>query len=75
MYLRNKRTGHTIYLAKYYPSTGWYVNKDAQDLYDDMGETFVVAHEDETQPRPDMMWGEEWELWYEPWPTPDSPIR
>ena len=24
MYLRNKRTGDEIYIAKYYPSTGWY---------------------------------------------------
>lgn len=24
MYLKNTRTGDRIYLAKYYPSTGWY---------------------------------------------------
>lgn len=25
MYLKNTRTGQKVYLAKYYPSTGWYV--------------------------------------------------
>ena len=24
MYLRNKRTGRTVYLAKFYPSLGWF---------------------------------------------------
>ena len=24
MYLKNTRTGDRVYLAKYYPSTGWY---------------------------------------------------
>lgn len=28
MYLVNKKTGHRITIAKYYPSTGWYVFHD-----------------------------------------------
>jgi hypothetical protein len=28
MYLANKRTGAKVCLAKYYPSTGWYVHAE-----------------------------------------------
>lgn len=35
MYLVNERTGTRVYLAKYYPSTGWYPPDDvAQRLTD-----------------------------------------
>ena len=37
MYLVNRKTGAKIYLAKYYPSTGWY---GAEDLGKRMNETF-----------------------------------
>lgn len=29
LYLKSKRTGKTFYLAKFYPSTGWYVKDEA----------------------------------------------
>lgn len=31
MYLKNTRTGKRIYLAKYYPSTGWYPVIDSKE--------------------------------------------
>jgi hypothetical protein len=35
MYLVNTRTGRRVYLAKYYPSTGWYPpHKSISDLSD-----------------------------------------
>ncbi len=36
MYLVNKRTGTRIYLAKYYPSTGWYaVAREPEESFAD----------------------------------------
>lgn len=40
MYLVNERTGTRVYLAKYYPSTGWYAS---QDLLRDINEAFDAA--------------------------------
>ena len=46
LYLKCKRTGEMVMLAKYYPSTGWYVDNEAlgkalNEMFhrDDFGET------------------------------------
>lgn len=38
LYLKCKRTGEKVFLAKYYPSTGWYVSND--ELVKNLDEMF-----------------------------------
>ncbi len=81
MYLRNKRTGYVVYLAKYYPSTGWYTVAD--DLEGVINEAFRVADFGHLSPQDqaickskfgfgppysaaeNVMLGDEWELAYD----------
>lgn len=50
MYLVNTRTGHRVKLAKYYPSTGWYVpyprtlTSQLTMSFDDAGEPPELNH-------------------------------
>lgn len=76
MYLINRRTGDKLYLAKYYPSTGWYTVQT--DLENVLNETFYRA-DFGADSRPVLprflgtsnavsgggMYGDEWELEYE----------
>lgn len=41
MYIFNKRTKQKIFVAKYYPSTGWYVDSD--DLVNKLNGEFNLA--------------------------------
>jgi hypothetical protein len=55
MYLVNKVTKEVIYLAKYYPSTGWYVSSTIDEInneFDKREKTYDT-------------YGDEWELKYE----------
>lgn len=83
MFLVNKRTGTRVYLAKYYPSTGWYT--DQEDLSAKLNMEFDKAdfgHLTEEQraenravkgfgvphKSPGGMCGAEWEIQYEIYP-------
>lgn len=58
MYLKNKRTGAQVLLAKYYPSTGWYVFHD--DIRVRMDDLF------DRNEAPASMWGDnDWTIEYE----------
>ena len=58
-YIRFVRTGHEVFFAKYYPSTGWYVPNPA-NLAAELGRAF------EAEPQGESMWGlGEIELAYE----------
>jgi hypothetical protein len=81
MYLHNKRTGHKVYLAKYYPSTGWYTV--GNDLVGDLNDAFRSADFGHLSPEDqaknmakfsfgppysaaeNVMLGDEWELTYD----------
>jgi len=61
MWLTNKRTGAKVLLAKYYPSTGWYVFHD--DLVAKLNALF-----DANDPAP-TMWGDnDWTVKFEQTP-------
>jgi len=80
MYLFNTRTKQQVYIAKYYPSTGWYFTGDAQqaladafhkadfgDLTDEQ-EKANAAHEGFGVPFPAVnseLEGAEWEVRYD----------
>ena len=40
MYLVNTRTGQEVYLAKFFPSTGWYVPNGMETLQDRLNKAF-----------------------------------
>lgn len=80
MYLVNKRTGAKVYLAKYYPSTGWYIPKPGleQRLADAFDQADFGHLTDEQRKANDShvglgvphqssggMYGDEWTLEYE----------
>lgn len=79
MYLVNRRTGTRIYLAKYYPSTGWYTRESIRDDLDAGFEEADFGHLTEEMqkandahlglgvpfPSPAGMYGDEWALEYE----------
>lgn len=44
MYLVNEATGEQVYIGKYYPSTGWYV--DTENLSEKMDKAFDRSEED-----------------------------
>lgn len=60
MWLRNKRTGEKLLLAKYYPSTGWY------SFYGiDLSRRFTILLDD-NKPKKKTMWGDnDFEINYE----------
>lgn len=71
MYLKNTRTGERFYLAKYYPSTGWYIVGD--NLDDRLNEFFDVQDfGGGERPRFSMgdMYGAEWVLQFQDDGTP-----
>ena len=59
MYLVNKNSGEKIYLAKYYPSTGWYSLPDIENQMDlvfeknmtgsNLGLDWILEYEDDGQ--------------------------
>lgn len=58
MWLKNKRTGAQVLLAKYYPSTGWYPFHD--DIHAKLAELFAHNEPDAS------MWGDnDWLLEYD----------
>lgn len=58
MWLRNKRTGQQILVAKYYPSTGWFTYHES--LTGKLDDLFDKSDEPRTQ------WGSnDWKLEYE----------
>lgn len=58
MWLTNKLTGQQVLLAKYYPSTGWYVFHD--DIAQRLDKLF------DTDPTPPSMYGNTlWAIQYE----------
>jgi hypothetical protein len=63
MYLKNRRTGAKVLLAKYYPSTGWYAFHAPDrgvDLISKLDETFDTNEPETT------MWGDnDWLIEYE----------
>lgn len=79
MYLVNKRTGTRIYLAKYYPSSGWYPPTDIEERLSKGFDESDFGHlsGDERLTRAltfggppyanasDVMCGDDWELEYE----------
>ncbi len=76
MFLVNNRTGQKVMLAKYYPSTGWYVqNEKIKESLDDAFNIADFGVEDwpnTVPPKPDGkiavggMWGgNEWQIEYE----------
>jgi hypothetical protein len=46
VYLRFKATGHEVFLAKYYPSTGWF-SRDYGRLAREIEKAFEAEHLDE----------------------------
>lgn len=64
MYLVNARTGARVYLAKYYPSTGWYCVEP---------ETLAQRLDAAFHDRPGEMWGDEWALEYETTTEEEAP--
>lgn len=78
MYLVNKRTGARVYIAKYYPSTGWYTVIESHELDKAFDEADFghltdeqrvenVIHEGLGAPHksPGGMYADEWTLEYE----------
>jgi hypothetical protein len=69
MYLRNKRTGAKLLLARYYPSTGWN-NYYGLIFGDRLDALFKDKEPDPTQ------WGDnDWEIEYEHNHDQDGPDR
>jgi hypothetical protein len=76
MYLVNKRTATRIYLAKYYPSTGWYAPEGVEERLSKGFDEADFGHLTEEQLRKNAahigfgvphisrggMWGNEWKL-------------
>lgn len=58
MWLKNKRTGAKVLLAKYYPATGWY--PFPADLHARLGRLF-----DENEPAPSQWGDNDWLIEYE----------
>lgn len=50
MYLFNTRTKQSVYLAKYYPSTGWYLNCKGGEVEETMSNAFHQADFGELTP-------------------------
>lgn len=63
MFLLNKRTGIRAYIAKYYPSTGWYTSPHI-DQNINVAE-FPPDGWDGASTSGGGMWGDEWTLQYE----------
>lgn len=76
MYLKNTRTGEAVYIAKYYPSTGWYTEDDITEKLNAAFHKADFGHLTESQklinqkhvgfgvPYPSAagLWGAEWVL-------------
>lgn len=58
MYLKNKRAGAQVLLAKYYPSTGWYV------FHDDIRARLDALFES-NEPAASMWGDNDWSIEYE----------
>ena len=88
MFLVNRRTGARLMLAKYYPSTGWYMVKSEGDMNDvfDEADFGYLTEEERKAKRAQFLTpgragrpysaagtvGVEWELEYETTNEPDT---
>lgn len=58
MWLKNKRTGAQVLLAKYYPTTGWYTFHD--DIHDKLDNLF-----EDNEPNPSQWGDNDWLIEYD----------